>query len=392
MQHYDIIIIGGGASGLFCASRAAQGGKRVLVLEHNARLGRKLLASGGGNCNFTNLEVNPADYQSQNPHFCKSALARFSPQDFLALLDQHQVKYHEKHQGQLFSSLGAERILKVLLEECRKAQVETRTQVTPSKVETLAEGFLLKAGDQAFTAANLVLATGGLSYRGLGASDFGLRVAAQLGLARVPTAPALVPLQAGGYKSLAGVSLPVEVMLQDHRITEDLLFTHWGLSGPAILQASLVWRSGLPLKINLLPGQDLVNLLLQAKQTHGGKHLSHLLNSLFPARLAEFWLAKEVGLTDKKIAELSQQELCLVAQRFQAWSLVPQGTEGYAKAEVTRGGVDTQGLSAKTMEAKQVKGLYLIGELLDVTGRLGGFNLHWAWASGHAAGQALAGL
>jgi len=390
MTLYDAIVIGGGASGLMCAAVAAQGGKRVLLLEHNAQLGRKILASGGGNCNFTNLSISPEDYRSRNPHFCKSALSRYPAQAFIELIESHGVRFYEKKLGQLFCEEGAERVLGVLVKECDKVGVEIRVQFEAQKVIRKENRFLVISGEWSFEANNLVLATGGLSFKGLGASDIGYRVAAQFGLNRIKTAPALVPLLYGGYHKLAGLSLPLVVEIKDRVIADDFLFTHLGFSGPAILKASLYWTEGQKVTLNFLPDQNLAELIGQARQKGGTKSLSRLLSFHLPSRFVKFWLEKEVAIAEKDLPNLTQKELDLVVNQFQAWSFIPQGTEGYKKAEVTQGGVDSRDISSKTMEAKAVKGLYFIGELLDVTGLLGSYNLHWAWASGHAAGQALA--
>ena len=389
MSQYDVIIIGGGASGLMCAGLAAQSGMGVLLLEHNSKWGRKILASGGGNCNFTNLEVGPGDYQSQNPHFCKSALTRYPAQSFIDLVESHRVEYYEKKLGQLFAGDGAQKILDLLLAEAQAGGVQMVTGCEANKVSRTEDGFVVQAGPQSFEAKNLVLATGGLSYKGLGASDFGFRVAQQFGLKRVATAPALVPFLYGGYQKLAGLALPVEITAGNHSFADDFLFTHLGFSGPAVLKASLYWEPGQSVQIDFLPGAEISELIAQAKRKGGVKSLGKLLAPLLPAKFIEHWLEKEVVLPPKDLQNLTQAEIKRLTQAFHAWRFVPQGTEGYKKAEVTKGGIDTGDISSKSMEAKSVKGLYLIGELLDVTGLLGGYNFHWAWASAHAAAQAL---
>jgi len=391
MALFDVIIVGGGASGLMCAAVAAQGGKQVLVLEHNTKCGRKVLASGGGNCNFTNLDVGPGDFQSSNPHFAKSALSRYPSRSFIELIEEYGVTYFEKKMGQLFCKEGAERVLDVLLGECKKEGVTVTTGCEVNKVSQGESHFTLTAGPHVFEGKNLVMATGGLSFKGLGATDFGYRVAAQFGLNRITTTPALVPLLCGGYKKLAGLSLPVAVSVQKKTITDDFLFTHWGFSGPAILKASLYWESSKPVSLDFLPGQQIPDLIEAARHKGGAKSLNRLLSHLLPSRFLEYWLEKVVPVPDKDLQNYTQKEIKAVSEAFHAWTFVPQGTEGYKKAEVTKGGIDTNDLSSKTMEAKAVKGLYFIGELVDVTGLLGGYNFQWAWSSGFAAGKALAG-
>jgi len=390
MDCFDVIVVGGGASGLMCAAVAAQWGKKALVIERNAKLGRKILASGGGNCNFTNLDAGPEDYRSQNPHFCKSALSRYPAQAFIELVQSYGVKYYEKKLGQLFCHEGAQQILELLVDRCKRVGVQVLSGREVQKVTQAGGRFQLVVGPDRLETLNLVMATGGLSFKGLGATDFGFRVAAQFGLARVATAPALVPWLFGGYHSLAGLSLPVQVTLKGQVIHDDLLFTHRGVSGPAVLKASLYWEPGDSVTINFLPDINLLEQVEQAKRKGGVKTASRLLSGYFPTRFVDFWLEKEVVLPAKDLQNFNQLEIQQLVESFHQWRFVPQGTEGYKKAEVTVGGVDTQNISSKTMEAKAVQGLYFIGELLDVTGSLGGYNFQWAWASGHAAGEAIA--
>ncbi|MDX2469824.1 MAG: aminoacetone oxidase family FAD-binding enzyme, partial [SAR324 cluster bacterium] len=376
--------------GLMCAGVAGKHGRSVLVLEHNSKLGRKILASGGGNCNFTNLIASSEDFVSKNPHFPKSALTRYSSNDFIDLVRSYKLDYYEKKLGQLFSNEGSKAVLDLLVSECKKGSVTFKMHNSASKVTRTDIGFSVKAGEQTYSAENLVIATGGLSFTGLGASDFGFRIAAQFGLNLVKTAPALVPFLLGGYKKLSGLALPVEIDIKGKIIADDFLFTHLGFSGPAVLKASLYWLEGEEVTINFLPNFDFHQLIQKAKKTGNPKSLNKLLSPFLPSRFIDFWLEKEVALPPKDLQNLTTKEIELVIQQFQAWTFIPQGTEGFKKAEVTRGGVDTKDLSSKTFEAKKVKGLYFIGEVLDVTGSLGGFNFQWAWSSGVAAGLALA--
>ena len=391
MPDFDLLVLGAGASGLMCAATAAGRGLKVAVLEHNPNPGRKILASGGGRCNFPNLEVRPQDFRSANPHFVKSCLAQYPPSRFLELVKEHKIAFYEKAQGQLFCHQGAREILNLLLGLNQKGKVKLLTgaqeiQVCHQKEPSL---FLVQCSLGEFSARNLVVATGGLSYRSLGASDLGMLLARQFGLKVTHTRPALVPLLYKGFTPLAGVSLPAEVEVAGRSLTDDLLFTHQGISGPVVLKASLFWDPGESLQVNLLPGQDLNPLLLEAKASFPQKSLSKTLAQWLPERLVSHWQETFGWPTKGQLQNFSHKELALVAQSLSAWSFVPQGTEGYAKAEVTLGGVSTQELSSKTLEAKKQPGLYFVGELVDMTGLLGGFNLHWAWASGFAAGTAV---
>lgn len=374
---YDAILIGAGAAGLFAAATAGRRGKRVLVIEHSRQPGAKILISGGGRANFTNRRVSAANFLSANPHFAKSALARFTPDDFLALVRKHHIRYHEKTLGQLFCDTSARQILDMLLAECLAGQVEIRTGC---KVESVRRerGFEVTTSLGLFKARALVVATGGLSIPKLGATDLGYRLARQFGLKVVEPYPALVPLvfDEGGrrrWSGLAGVSTAVRVSCGEAAFHEKLLFTHRGLSGPAILQASSYWRKGEALQVDLLPGKR-----FDAPPQEARKALAVAL----PQRLAERWL---------EVEGFNQQVLPVrkVDERLHRWKFVPSGTEGFEKAEVTGGGVSTAGISSKTMESRNVPGLYFVGEVVDVTGWLGGYNFHWAWASAHAAGEAL---
>jgi predicted Rossmann fold flavoprotein len=383
----DVIIIGAGASGLFCAAECGRRGRSVLVLDHAARAASKVLISGGGRCNFTNLGAVPGHYRSRNPHFCKSALARFTPRDILSLVEKHHIAYYEKEAGQMFCVKSSRGIADLLERECAQAGVETRFSCTISGISR-ERGFAVTTDSGVFRSDSLVIATGGLSYGKLGASGFGHDIARQFGLNIVPTLPALVPFLFPGraqalFKELAGISLDAALSCGGKRYTGSLLFTHRGLSGPVALQASLYWTPGEPIVIDLLPATDILGILMARRRSR--IELRNLLSEHLPKRLAEVWCSQMAD--PKPLDQTSDRELKETAEGLHAWSVLPKGTEGYDTAEVTAGGVDTDELSSKTMEAKKVPGLYFIGEVVDVTGQLGGYNLHWAWASGFAAGQ-----
>ncbi len=383
----DVVIIGAGASGLFCAIECGKRGRTVLVLDHSGRTCSKVLVSGGGRSNFTNLNVSAEHYLSQNPHFCRSALARFTPHDLLALLKKHRISYFEKEAGQLFCSKTSRGIVSMLGAECESAGVEIRLN---HKIARIAkeERFMVKTDQGTFASKSLVIATGGLSYPNLGASGLGHSLARQFGLGVTPPRPALVPFvfspqDRKSFSGLAGISLNAAVFCGRKRFLGNMLFTHSGLSGPAALQASSYWKQGETILIDLLPGQDAGALL--ASEQRSRMELRTLLNRFFPRRFAETWCA--LNAPSKPMIQYPDKDLRLIGERLHAWEIIPAGTDGYRTAEVTAGGVDTDGISSKTMEAKDVPGLYFIGEVLDVTGQLGGYNLHWAWASGFAAGQ-----
>jgi predicted Rossmann fold flavoprotein len=404
MHSYDVVVIGAGAAGLFCAGVAGQLGLRVLVLDHSEKVAEKIRISGGGRCNFTNIGTTPAQFLSDNPHFCRSALSRYTPQDFIALLQKYQIPFHEKHKGQLFCDRSADDIIQMLLAECAAGGVE-RWQ--PCRVKSLqaapAGGYEIDSDRGPITAAQVVVATGGLSIPKIGASDFGYRIAKQFGLRLVEPRAALVPLTFDGqgwapYAQLAGLALPVQIETgaadaspkQRKKavvFSEDLLFTHRGLSGPAVLQISSFWREGQPVHINLAPGTDLGATLLQAK-SQSRKLIANELATLVPSRLADAWVGDDAAL-HRPISDAPDKALQTLAARLADWQMVPTGTEGYAKAEVTTGGLDTRELSSQSMESRQ-SGLYFIGEVVDVTGWLGGYNFQWAWASGFACAQAMA--
>jgi predicted Rossmann fold flavoprotein len=423
MSLYDVVVIGAGAAGLMCAGVAGQRGLKVLVLDHAAKVAEKIRISGGGRCNFTNREVTPANFLGENPHFCRSALAGFTPQDFLAMVERHGIAWHEKHRGQLFCDHSANDIIGMLLRECDAGQVTRWQPCAVHAVRPLGAAaidgtrFELDTDRGLVQAHQVVIATGGLAIPKIGATDFGQKLAAQFGHHIVPLRPALVPLTFSAdtwapFVPMAGISLEVEVSTpcptppkckrspnRPALFLEDLLFTHRGLSGPAILQISSYWQPGQALTLNLTPQRDLAGSLKQAK-TGSRKQLStewsRALGEAVPQRLAQTWLTEQAVrispslLPDTALAELKDRDLDALGQSANAWSIVPSGTEGYAKAEVTAGGVDTRELSSQTMESKKVPGLYFIGEVVDVTGWLGGYNFQWAWASGVACGRALA--
>ncbi|HEX5708930.1 MAG TPA: NAD(P)/FAD-dependent oxidoreductase [Pyrinomonadaceae bacterium] len=386
-RSFDVLVIGGGAAGLMCAIEAGRRGRRVLVVEHNERVGRKIEISGGGRCNFTNLHTTPADFISSNPHFAKSALSRYTPSDFIALVERHRIPYHEKKLGQLFCDRSSREIVEMLLDECERARVRVATNCRVSRVSK-DESFAVETSRGRFESASLVVATGGLSIPKLGASDFGYRVARQFGLRVVTPSPALVPLTLAredldAFRELSGVSVDALVRAGGAEFAENFLITHRGLSGPAVLQISSYWERGASLSFDLLPGED-AQAFLDARR-EGGAELASVLATRLPRRFARAW--SEMYARGGPVKSFSDAELRQVAARLRDWRVSPAGTEGFAKAEVTKGGVATDELSSKTMEARRVAGLYFIGEAVDVTGHLGGFNFQWAWASGFAAGQ-----
>lgn len=399
---FDVAVIGAGAAGMMCAAVAARGGKRVVLIDHAAKLAEKIRISGGGRCNFTNLQAGPANFLSDNPHFCKSALSRYTPHDFLALVKKHRISYHEKHKGQLFCDESAEQIITMLKDECAASQVHWRMPCKVESIERDADGaFLLRTDDGDIGAASVVVASGGLSIPKIGATDFAFRLARQFDLKLVEPRPALVPLTFDDaawapFAPLAGIALEVEVetgTLKGRnpggaRFREDLLFTHRGLSGPAILQISSFWQPGTPIVVNLLPEMDLGATLIEGKGSIK-KQLLNVVSQWLPLRLAESLLAACALAPDARLADLPDARLRQLGLAANRWEIVPSGSEGYRKAEVTRGGVDTRELSQQTMMANKVPGLYFIGEAVDVTGWLGGYNFQWAWASGVAAGLAL---
>ncbi len=394
---FDAVVVGAGAAGLHCAAIAGQRGLRVLLIDHAEKVAEKIRISGGGRCNFTNRETTAANFLSANPPFCRSALARYTPADFIALLQRHRIGWHEKHKGQLFCDEGSEAVIAMLLHECAQGGVLRWQPCSVQAVRRTDTGFELDTDRGSVRAKQLVIATGGLSIPKIGATDFGYRIARQFGHAIEETRPALVPLTFdpvswAPFAALSGLSLKASIETGDGKariaFLEDLLFTHRGLSGPAVLQISSYWRAGTPIRLDLVPGRDLQAELLQAKRDSRRK-LSNELAELIPKRLAEAWLLPTPELADRTLPEQRDRDLVQLAARLQRWELKPQGTEGYRKAEVTAGGVDTRELSSRTMESKRAAGLHFIGEVVDVTGWLGGYNFQWAWASAAACARAL---
>lgn len=390
---FDVIIIGAGAAGLMCAAEAGKRGRRVLMIDHADKLGEKIRISGGGRCNFTNLNTHPRAFLSRNPHFCKSALSRYTPQDFIALVERHGIAWHEKTLGQLFCDNSARDIVHMLLKETASAGVLIRLGVKITAVRALEDGFAVETADGVFTAGKLVIATGGPSIPKIGASGFGYRIAQQFGLQVVTPRAALVPLTFSDaqlllMKPLSGVAVnPAVVSCNGAAFREAVLFTHRGLSGPAVLQISSYWEDGQSVQVDFCPDLDIAALLKAARQKQPRKMLHNVMAEWMPARLAEA-LAQQSG-HDGIMAMLSDQKITGITHLVKAWTVVPAGTEGYRTAEVAVGGVDTDELSSKTFEARKVPGLYFIGEVVDVTGWLGGYNFQWAWASGYCCGQAV---
>ncbi|MDB5882721.1 MAG: hypothetical protein JWP43_2599 [Ramlibacter sp.] len=412
MESFDAAVIGAGAAGLFCAGVAGQLGLKVLLVDHSEKVAEKIRISGGGRCNFTNRELDPRaphkHFLGENPNFCRSALSRYTPQDFIALVQRHGIPFHEKHKGQLFGDRSSEDFIQMLLRECEAGGVTRWQPCAVTRVEALpiepgestggapAPRYRLETDRGTVQARRVVVAAGGLSIPKIGATDFAYRIARQFGLRIVEPRPALVPLTFDGaawarYAHLAGLSLPVAIETGEKKgrvvFNEDLLFTHRGLSGPAVLQISSYWREGQPVRIDLAPGVDLYPELLQAKAT-SRKLIGNVLAGLLPSRLAEAWVLQDPGW-QRPISESSDKGLAALAQSLAHWAVTPSGTEGYRKAEVTAGGVDTRDLSSQTMESKQA-GLYFIGEAADVTGWLGGYNFQWAWASAYACAHGMA--
>lgn len=388
---------------MMCAAVAAQRGRRVVLLDHATRLAEKIRISGGGRCNFTNIGAGPANFLSQNPHFCRSALSRYTPQDFLALVKKHRIAWHEKHKGQLFCDDSSEQIIGMLRAECAAGEVSWRMPCKVGSIEKSGTGFHITAEGGDIECDSLVIATGGLSIPKIGATDLGYRIAKQFDLQIVEPRPGLVPLTFDGpsweaFVPLAGIALEVEVSTggsgkgkgkaQRGHFREDLLFTHRGLSGPAILQISSYWQPGTPIVLDLLPEMDVAEELISMKTTVR-KQLGNVLAQWLPARLADGLLVANGFAPDARLADMADAKLRKLSDAINRWAIVPTGSEGYKKAEVTLGGVDTRELSQQTMMANKVPGLYFIGETVDVTGWLGGYNFQWAWASGHAAGSSV---
>jgi predicted Rossmann fold flavoprotein len=388
---YDVIVIGAGAAGMMCAAQCGQRGRRVLLIEHYHKLGEKIRISGGGRCNFTNLHCKPENFLSRNKDFCRSALARYTPQHFIALAEKYGIRYHEKTRGQLFCDESSLQIINLLRTECDRGRVKWRMPCAVNAIVHERDAYTVHTDQATFSAAALVVASGGLTVPKIGASPFGYKIAEQFGLRIIPPKPALVPLSLdpellARFGDLSGISVDAEVSCNEGRFRENLLLTHRGLSGPAILQISSYWQSGptsLPIHIDLLPGQDARRWLNERR--HAKTQLHNILAEQLPKRFAQQWC--EAHDLAKPVDQYSEAALTNVAEALHNWQIKPSGTLGYNKAEVTLGGVDTSGLSSKTMEATTIRGLYFIGEVVDVTGHLGGFNFQWAWASGHAAGN-----
>jgi predicted Rossmann fold flavoprotein len=389
IQSIDVLIVGAGASGMMCAIEAGKRGRSVVLLDHAHKLAEKIRISGGGRCNFTNLNAKPENYLSQNPHFCRSALARYTPQHFITLLEKHGLHYSEKTLGQLFCDDGSEAIIKMLKEECDAAGVKLMLSCDIEEIRH-DDAFNISSSRGDFRAAALVIATGGLSIPKIGATPFGYKVAEQFGIPMTKLHAGLVPLsfhpeEWGAYAELAGISVEAVVSFGKQTFRESVLFTHRGLSGPAILQISSYWGHGQPLHIDLLPDHDMQQIFVEQRGSR--MMLDNFLTQYLPKRFAEVWCSQFAG--NKPLNQFSEKALTALAEKLHDWQITPTGTLGYSKAEVTCGGVDTRALSSKTMQANDVPGLYFIGEVVDVTGQLGGYNFQWAWSSAYAAGQAV---
>jgi predicted Rossmann fold flavoprotein len=389
IQSCDVVVIGAGAAGLMCAIAAGRRGRSVLVLDHANKVGKKILMSGGGRCNFTNVHCTPQNFISANPHFAKSALSRYTPADFVALVEKHGIPYHEKKLGQLFCDHSSKDIVRLLLAECEGVGATVRTH-SPASIVRLGPPHLLRTPQGEVECESLVIATGGYSIPSLGATGFGFELARSLGIPVLPTRAALVPVTLEPRKlqqleGLAGIALDTVTAAGDAAFRENILFTHRGLSGPAILQASSYWEPGQPLYIDLFPGLDIAAHIREVRRQRPKLELKNLLAELLTRRVAQRWC--ELWLENKPLEQLGDDDLRGVVSACKPWTVWPAGTEGYRTAEVTLGGVDTDALSSKTMACREHPGLYFIGEVVDVTGHLGGHNFQWAWASGHAAGQ-----
>lgn len=381
---FDVIIIGAGAAGLMCAIEAGKRGRKVLVLERAEKTGKKILISGGGRCNFTNIHTKPENFISGNPHFCKSALARYTPADFIAMVEKHGIKYHEKKLGQLFCDNSAKEIVAMLESECAAAGAEIKINCEISEIEKN-NGFTLKTNLDDFNCESLVIASGGISIPQMGATDLGYKIAKQFGIKLTKIVPGLVPfvLKNNPFADLSGVSVDSVVSCQGVSFSENILFTHKGLSGPAILQISNYWDDGDEVAVNLLPGRNIIEMITENSETNA--QLVNFLSAYLPGRFAEKWC--ELNFSTKPVNRVNEKDLKIISENIHSMKVLPSDTEGFGKAEVTKGGVDTDELSSKTMESKSVKGLFFVGEVVDVTGWLGGYNFQWAWASGYAAGQ-----
>lgn len=391
-EKFDVVIIGAGAAGLMCAAHAGRRGRRVLVLDHGKKPGRKILISGGGRCNFTNYDVSAANYLCRNPHFVKSALSQYTNWDFITMVSKYEIEFEERDHGQLFCVNSAKDIVNMLLSECDQPNITLRYQQEILHTEQTPQGFAVNVAGQTIECQSLVVATGGLSMPKLGATPLGYRLAEQFGLSVVPTCAGLVPFtlhkaDKEAFAELSGIAVPAEITSQDGTVfKEALLFTHRGLSGPAVLQISSFWRAGQSVTINLVPDADVGQLLTCSREKHPNQSLKNTLSKVLPKRLVEVLIERK-ELCDKPLKQFNSHDLEAIAQHLEHWTIAPNGTEGYRTAEVTLGGVDTRHLSSKTMECTSVKGLYFIGEVMDVTGWLGGYNFQWCWSSGYVAGQ-----
>ena len=393
-DQFDVAVIGAGAAGMMCAAVAGQRGRRVVLIDHSDKLAEKIRISGGGRCNFTNIDASPQNYLSQNPHFCRSALSRYTSHDFIALVKRYRISFHEKHKGQLFCDRSAEDIIQMLKAECDAGQVHWRMPATVKSIVREGVSFRIGATTGEIVADKVVIATGGLSIPKIGATDFAFRIAKQFDVPLIEPRPGLVPLtfDEAAWKPfvpMAGISLEIDIEAGERKsrghFREDLLFTHRGLSGPAVLQISSFWREGADISLNLLPGLDVAAALTEGKREIR-RNLGNWLSQYLPARLADAWLMAHDLKPDARVPDLPDKILCRLGESLNGWRIRPNGSEGYRKAEVTLGGVDTRALSQQDMSVKTVPGLHFVGEAVDVTGWLGGYNFQWAWASGVAAG------
>lgn len=396
-DQFDVAVIGAGAAGMMCAAVAGQRGRRVVLIDHADKLAEKIRISGGGRCNFTNIDASPQNYLSQNPHFCRSALSRYTAQDFIALVKKYRIPFHEKHKGQLFCDRSAEDIIQMLKAECDAGRVRWRMPATVKSILLEGESFKLATTSGEIAADKLVIATGGLSIPKIGATDFAFRIAKQFGVPVVEPRPGLVPLTFDEsawqpFVPMAGISLEIDIETGDKKsrgqFREDLLFTHRGLSGPAVLQISSYWREGADIALNLLPGLEVSAALIEGKREIR-RNLGNWLSQYLPSRLADAWLTAQDLRPDVRVPDLPDKTLRRLGESLNGWRIRPNGSEGYRKAEVTLGGVDTRALSQQDMSVKALSGLHFVGEAVDVTGWLGGYNFQWAWASGVAAGLSI---
>ncbi|MBD0787840.1 NAD(P)/FAD-dependent oxidoreductase [Vibrio sp. Y2-5] len=391
-EKVDVVIIGAGAAGLMCAAQAGKRGRRVMVIDHAKKPGRKILISGGGRCNFTNYDVSSQNYLCRNPHFVKSALSQYTNWDFISMVSKYGIEFEERSHGQLFCLDSAKDIVKMLLEECDLPNISQRYQVETLEIQKTEQGFFLHTTQGDIECDSLVVATGGLSMPKLGATPFGYKIAEQFDLPVISTTAGLVPFtlhveDKDALADLSGIAVPAEIQAEcGNSFKEALLFTHRGLSGPSVLQISSYWKPGQAVTINLVPEVDVDELLTRSREKHPNQTLKNTLARVLPKRLVEVFIERKL-LVDKPLKQFNPKELEVIRETLEQWRVVPNGTEGYRTAEVTLGGVDTDVLSSKTMECKDIKGLYFVGEVMDVTGWLGGYNFQWAWSSGYVAGQ-----